>query len=109
MMTDLIHRMDAVLACQVGPSDEWSRDTKNGYAHAATDCTLNMLKINPAIPTPDPRDQVIARLVAALTEIITTNRLHGLTPNGAGKQVWFDGPSALIARSALAVAKEVLK
>jgi len=30
-MTDLIRRMDAIQACQVGPSDEWARAT-NGPA-----------------------------------------------------------------------------
>ena len=52
-MSDLIRRMDAVQACQVGPSDEWSRSTKNGYNQAATDCAMNMLRI-PAVQ-PDPR------------------------------------------------------
>jgi hypothetical protein len=45
---DLIRRMDAVQACQVGPSDEWSRSTKSGYYQAATDCYMNILKIPPA-------------------------------------------------------------
>jgi len=47
-MSDLILRMDAVQACQVGPSDEWSRDTKSGYNQAATDCAMNILRI-PAV------------------------------------------------------------
>jgi len=37
MTDDLISRMDAVQATRVGPSDEWSRDTKSGYELAATD------------------------------------------------------------------------
>ena len=50
----LINRMDAIQACQVGPSDEWSKSTKSGYAQAATDCARNILRIEPATPTPDP-------------------------------------------------------
>jgi hypothetical protein len=48
-MSDLIRRMDAIQACQVGPSDEWSRDTKSGYNQAATDCAMNILRV-PAVP-----------------------------------------------------------
>jgi hypothetical protein len=49
MMThDLIRRMDAVQATRVGPSDEWSRDTKSGYELAATDCMMHILKVPPA-------------------------------------------------------------
>lgn len=63
-MSDLILRMDAVQACQVGPSDEWSRDTKSGYNQAATDCATNILHV-PAVqpvaheyePSMDPNDQ----------------------------------------------------
>ena len=47
-MTDLIRRMDAIQACQVGPSDEWARATKDGYNQAATDCQRNILRIEPA-------------------------------------------------------------
>lgn len=47
-MTDLIRRMDAIQACQVGPSDEWARATKDGYNQAATDCQRNILLIEPA-------------------------------------------------------------
>ena len=47
-MSDLIRRKDAVQACQVGPSDEWSRSTKSGYNQAATDCAMNILRI-PAV------------------------------------------------------------
>lgn len=46
---DLISRMDAIQACQVGPSDEWSKATKSGYSQAATDCALNILRIEAAI------------------------------------------------------------
>lgn len=48
MTDDLISRMDAVQATRVGPSDEWSRDTKSGYELAATDCMMNILKVLPA-------------------------------------------------------------
>ena len=48
MTDDLISRMDAVQATRVGPSDEWSRDTKSGYELAATDCMMNILKVPPA-------------------------------------------------------------
>lgn len=48
MTDDLISRMDAVQATRVGPSDEWSRDTKGGYELAATDCMMNILKVLPA-------------------------------------------------------------
>ena len=65
---DMISRMDAIQACQVGPSDEWSKSTKSGYEQAATDCQRNILRIKPAAlePHPDPRDAVIAQLVEAL-------------------------------------------
>lgn len=53
-MSDLIRRMDAVQACQVGPSDEWSRSTKSGYNQAATDCAMNILRIAPALPAAQP-------------------------------------------------------
>lgn len=46
---DLISRMDAIQACQIGPSDEWSKATKSGYSQAATDCALNILRIEAAI------------------------------------------------------------
>jgi len=51
-MTDLIPRMDAIQACQVGPSDEWSKATKSGYEQAATDCQRNILRIKPAAADP---------------------------------------------------------
>lgn len=50
-MSDMISRADAIAACQVGPSDVWSRSTKSGYSQAATDCTMNILRIKPvALP-----------------------------------------------------------
>jgi hypothetical protein len=63
-MSDLISRMDAIQACEVGPSDEWAKATKSGYTQAATDCARNILRIK---PQPDPRDEVIATLVEALS------------------------------------------
>jgi hypothetical protein len=48
MMADLIERMDAVQATRVGPSDEGSSATKDGYELAATDCMMNILQIPPA-------------------------------------------------------------
>lgn len=48
--TDMIRRMDAVQACQAGPSDEWSRATRDGYNQAATDIAMNMLRIPAVTP-----------------------------------------------------------
>jgi len=67
-MSDLIRRMDAVQACQVGPSDEWSRDTKSGYSQAATDCAMNILRI-PADTVQAQIDE--ARLRETLHDLIT--------------------------------------
>ena len=44
---DLIRRIDAMQACQVGPSDEWSKATKDGYNQAATDCAMAILRVAP--------------------------------------------------------------
>ena len=54
-MSDWIRRMDAVQACQVGPSDEWSQFTKSGYNQAATDCAMNILRVPAAQPEPRPK------------------------------------------------------
>ena len=51
---DLIRRMDAVQACKVGPSDEWSRSTKSGYNQAAMDCAMNILRLAAALPAVQP-------------------------------------------------------
>ena len=88
---DPIHRMDAIQACQVGPSDEWSKATKSGYEQAATDCQRNILRIKPAAiePQPDPRDEVIARLVEALDELadLTDDLVNGVyTPDSFTSQ-----------------------
>ena len=50
-MSDLIRRIDAMQACQVAPSDEWSKATKGGYNQAATDCAMALLKCEPVPPT----------------------------------------------------------
>ena len=50
-MSDLIRRIDAMQACQVAPSDEWSKATKDGYNQAATDCAMALLKCEPVPPT----------------------------------------------------------
>ena len=63
---DLIHRMDAVQACQVGPSDEWAKATKDGYNQAATDCSLNIMRIEPAQPDPVGYACAIEQAAAAL-------------------------------------------
>jgi hypothetical protein len=46
---DMILRIHAVQATQVGPSDEWSNATKSGYNQAATDIAMNIMKV-PAAP-----------------------------------------------------------
>jgi len=51
---DLIRRMDAVQACQVGPSDEWSKSTRGGYNQAATDCAMNILRVPAVQPRMKP-------------------------------------------------------
>ena len=68
MTDDLISRMDAVQATRVGPSDEWSRDTKGGYELAATDCMMNVLKIKTAADLSSPLGAVAMR-EAAVAEI----------------------------------------
>jgi len=45
---DLIRRIDAMQACQVGPSDEWAKATKDGYNQAATDCAMAILRVDSA-------------------------------------------------------------
>jgi len=47
--TDLIRRIDAMQATQVGPSDEWAKATKSGYNQASTDIAMNIMKL-PAAP-----------------------------------------------------------
>jgi hypothetical protein len=71
-MSDLIRRMDAVQACQVGPSDEWSRDTKSGYNQAATDCAMNMLRV-PAVQ-PDARIEALQADNARLRDALSKSR-----------------------------------
>ena len=62
-MSDLIRRIDAVQACQVGPSDEWSRSTKSGYNQAATDCAMNILRV-PAVQPDTVQAQIDAAVLA---------------------------------------------
>ena len=110
---DLIHRMDAIQACQVGPSDEWSKATKSGYEQAATDCQRNILRIKPAAiePHPDPRDEVIKGLVEALSDLaIVADRAVELSLRHDDFKVHAMEPlcqATVSARAALAAAKEV--
>lgn len=67
--SDLIRRVDAMQACQVGPSDEWSKATKDGYNQAATDCAMNILRIKPVIP-PTPAQIMADPRVKALVEAL---------------------------------------
>lgn len=99
-MTDLISRMSAIQACNVGASDEWSKSTKSGYTQAALDCKRNILRIKPASLElqPDPRDEVIARLVEAL-------RYYADPANG--ENGWC--ANASVARSAIAAINAVQK
>ena len=100
-MSDLILRMDAIQACQVGPSDEWAKATKSGYTQAATDCARNILRIT---PQPDPRDEVIARLVEALERMRST---YPYNPPCWGWQEQVEAHKT--AKAALAAAKAVVK
>ena len=97
-MSDLVLRMDAIQACQVGPSDEWAKATKSGYMQAATDCARNILRIE---PQPDPRDEVIKGLVAAL------NTIHARAITTRGDQAYREFPrfAEKVSRAAIAVAK----
>ena len=60
---DLIRRIDAMQACQVGPSDEWSKATKDGYNQAATDCAMAILRV---APVPAANDEVASYKMAAM-------------------------------------------
>ncbi len=54
---DLIRRIDAIQACQVGSSDGWAFATKSGYNQAALDCARNILQVKPSRTlTPTPVD-----------------------------------------------------
>jgi hypothetical protein len=59
MTDDFIRRIDAMQACQVGPSDEWSKSTRDGYNQAATDCAMNMLRV-PAVTVQAQIDAAVA-------------------------------------------------
>ena len=96
-MSDLIRRMDAVQACQVGPSDEWSRSTKSGYNQAATDCAMNILHVPAALPAVQPDAAAIRE--AALLEAAEICRNYSMD-DGSGM---FDVHSAACEHSILAL------
>jgi len=62
-MSDLIRRIDAMQACQVAPSDEWSKATKGGYNQAATDCAMAIMRIAPVSAA---NDEVASYKMAAM-------------------------------------------
>ena len=68
-MSDLIRRIDAMQACQVAPSDEWSKATKGGYNQAATDCAMALLKCEPVPPTLSAALEALAEIGAVVTAI----------------------------------------
>ena len=79
---DLIRRMDAIQACQVGPSDEWSRSTKSGYEQAATDCARNILRIEPPAPADALAEvQRLRETVEALVVVLDRNEKKGPIPD----------------------------
>lgn len=65
-MTDLIRRIDAIHACQVGPSDEWSTSTKDGYIFAATECSMNILRIPRTIDPAQIRAEALREAAASV-------------------------------------------
>lgn len=73
---DLIRRIDAMQACQVGPSDEWAKATKDGYNQAATDCAMAILRIAPISSTAPAVLPLLPDMVDAAT--------------AAGVVVWWD-------------------
>lgn len=81
-MSDLMRRMDAVQACQVGPSDEWSQSTKSGYNQAATDCAMNILRI-PAVQ-PDAREAALREALYGLRK--AADDLDGYVGRGYGDE-----------------------
>ena len=60
---DLIRRIDAMQACQVAPSDEWAKATKDGYNQAATDCAMAILRV---APVPAANDEVASYKMASM-------------------------------------------
>ena len=109
MRVGLINRMDAVQACQVGPSDEWAKATKDGYNQAATDCAFNILKIKPAIigtATPAPSDKIaeaaIDRCMQEIEDIICEADVSYPAGRDAGTSIDFDRDAVLAALRALA-------
>ena len=96
-MSDLIRREDAVQACQVGPSDEWSRDTKSGYNQAATDCATSILRVPAVKPSDTVQPQIDAAVksereqcakVADAQEAVATAREEKADEDGSD---WADG------------------
>ncbi len=71
---DLIRRIDAMQACQVGPSDEWAKATKDGYNQAATDCAMAILRVDSA---PAVTVQEAARVLLGVFEDPYANAPHG--------------------------------
>ena len=68
-MSDLIRRIDAMQACQVAPSDEWSKATKGGYNQAATDRAMALLKCELVPPTLSAALEALAEIGAVVTAI----------------------------------------
>lgn len=77
---DLISRMDAIQACQVGPSDEWSKATKSGYSQAATDCALNILRIEAAIDHAAIREAALREAAEICSDLAVGYALHKGAP-----------------------------
>lgn len=93
-MTDLIPRMAAIQACQVGPSDEWSKATKSGYEQAATDCQRNILRIKPAAIDPaqarvKPLDVSYVQKHAFLAGVVAARNIPATHPC-SGPLLWLD-------------------
>lgn len=87
---DMIRRIDAMHACQVGPSDEWAMATKSGYNQAATDCAMNILRIEP-VASPAPEQLMADPRVKSLVEAVT-NRIKWGGHSDACKSIrWVNG------------------
>ena len=97
-MSDLIRRIDAVQACQVGPSDEWSRSTKDGYNQAATDCAMNILRI-PAVHMATNAELEALRKAAGIPHLPTQLTFEArLAIGGEGPRAydWSDKPHRIV-------------
>lgn len=84
--SDLIRRLDAMQSCQVGPSDEWSKATKDGYNQAATDCAMNILRIERVVP-PTPAQIMADPRVKALVEALRDMLQHSGAYHPSGARV----------------------